>query len=344
MGLDRRQFTALTLAATLATPAAHAQTRTPLVIARGTGNSDWPEGTRGAYDLGITQGADFIEASLVATQDGELVVRRDNELSTSTDVAIRPEFAGRRTSKTINGATVEGWLSETFTLAELKTLTCGAHATTAKRKAAGPSILTFKEVIDIARAGSVRSARVIGVCARLVRPSYFASVGLPLEPRLADVIRANGYDSPAAAMFVQSFEPGALKAIGVLCRTRRVQLVDSQGGPPDMISPDGLKTIRTYAEGIGPNAAIVLDLTARAAAPGALVDFAHGAGLAVQAWTAVGAEALPPPPFRRGDARGYLEAVFAAGVDGFSIDGVALAVRARADALSQLRRQTQKPS
>lgn len=44
-------------------------------------------------------------------------------MSGTTDVAQHPEFADRYTTKTIDGATISGWFTEDFTLAELKTLT-----------------------------------------------------------------------------------------------------------------------------------------------------------------------------------------------------------------------------
>ena len=37
-------------------------------------------------------------------------------------MAQHPEFAARRTTKTIDGRQVTGWFTEDFTLAELKTL------------------------------------------------------------------------------------------------------------------------------------------------------------------------------------------------------------------------------
>ena len=81
-----------------------------------------PEHTLEAYRLAIRKGADFIEPDLVATKDGVLVARHENEISGTTDVAAHPEFADRRTTKTIDGRSVTGWFTEDFTLAELKTL------------------------------------------------------------------------------------------------------------------------------------------------------------------------------------------------------------------------------
>src|SRR5687767_9892226 len=81
-----------------------------------------PEHTLPSYALGARMGADYIEPDLVATRDGALVARHENEISGTTDVADHPEFADRRTTKTIEGNTLTGWFTEDFTLAEIKTL------------------------------------------------------------------------------------------------------------------------------------------------------------------------------------------------------------------------------
>src|SRR3712207_6057615 len=81
-----------------------------------------PEHTLESYRVAIQLGADYIEPDLVSTRDGVLVARHENEISGTTDVAARPEFAARRTTRTIDGVAVTGWFTEDFTLAELKRL------------------------------------------------------------------------------------------------------------------------------------------------------------------------------------------------------------------------------
>ncbi|WP_286134084.1 glycerophosphodiester phosphodiesterase family protein, partial [Erythrobacter donghaensis] len=94
----------------------------PIVIAHRGASGERPEHTLGSYALAIDQGADFIEPDLVSTKDGVLVARHENEISETTDVAAHPEFADRKTTKTIDGQSLTGWFTEDFTLAELKTL------------------------------------------------------------------------------------------------------------------------------------------------------------------------------------------------------------------------------
>ena len=337
----RRDFAAFSLAAPLAWAVgrgARAAARQALVIAAGAGTADLAEGTAGAFELAIHDGADVIAADFVPSRDGALVALRDHELSALTDVARRAEFASRKQTRTVEGEDRTGWFAEDFTLAELKTLVPGAPGLGRRGgKTAGHAILTFEEVVAIARAGSVSTARVIGVEAGLSHSAYFAGLDLAVEPLLASAIRVAGYDSPAAAMFVSSPDPASLKTIGELTRARRVlpiamkDLEASGAG-----SPDGLKAIRAYAEVLAPEAALLVDLSKpKVIEPTGLIADAHAAGLAVHAW-ALGAM-FPPPPFKAADSQRLLAALFAAGADAVAGDHAANIVRAR-DEASRLRK------
>jgi glycerophosphoryl diester phosphodiesterase len=332
----RREFAALTLGFPLAWGAAApawALARQPLAIASGGAVGDSPAGTTGAYDQAIRDGADVLAADFVPSKDGQLVARADHELSSSTDVAARPEFADRRQSRFVEGRERSGWFTEDFTLAELKTLVCGAPG---GRKRAGPAgaahaILTFEELVAIARAGSVRTARVVGLQAGFAHSAYFAGLELAVEPRLADAIRVAGYNSPAAAMMVASRDPDALKTIGELTRVRRVQQLSFDDAAA--IDAAALTAIRARAWGIAVEAGVLLDLSSTKATPArALVADAHAAGLAVQAWTSGPDVVFPPPPFKSGDGRRLLAALFAAGCDAVAGELAAPIVRARDEA------------
>jgi len=94
----------------------------PIVIGHRGASGYRPEHTLAAYQLAIEQGADYIEPDVVSTRDGVLVARHENEISGTTDVAAHPEFAARKTTKLIDGASITGGFTEDFTYAELSTL------------------------------------------------------------------------------------------------------------------------------------------------------------------------------------------------------------------------------
>ncbi|MBL8770949.1 MAG: glycerophosphodiester phosphodiesterase [Phenylobacterium sp.] len=343
--ITRRTLAATGLAAATTPAFAQAKGKRPLVIAHRGASGERPEHTLMAYTLAVDEGADFIEPDLVCTRDGHLVVRHENEISGTTDVAGRPEFAGRKTTKTIDGEAVTGWFTEDFTLAELKTLRCRERLPQLRPGSAKfdglYTIPTFQEVVDLAKAEGRRVGRVIGTYPEMKHPAYFASLGLPLEARLVAALRRNGLNSPAAPVFVQCFEVEPLKAFRASGgRARRVMLVAQGAAPVDVKSAAGVRAIAAFAEGLGPEWPLVVPIVdGRLGAPTALVADAHAAGLQVHPWTVRAENAFLPPALRQGrdpaghgDAEALFKALYAAGVDGVFSDFPLLAALARGEA------------
>lgn len=338
----------LLMSACASVPAA--QTPAPIVIAHRGASADRPEHTLAAYRLAITQGADFIEPDLVLTKDGVLVARHENEIGETTDVASRPEFAARRTTKQIDGRPVTGWFTEDFTLAELRTLR--ARERLPQLRPANTAfdgqepIPTFAEVIALAQAESARLGRPIGVYPETKHPTYFDGLGLPFDRPLIAALEAAGWNRADAPVFIQSFEVGNLQRLSGQTRVRLVQLLAAEGAPFDqprtpyaaMTTPEGLKAIARYAAGIGPQKDLLIPRAAegRLGAPTDLAVRARAAGLLVHPWTFRPENFFLPlerrtgaSPIARGDGAGEIAAFLALGVDGVFADHPADAVAAR---------------
>jgi glycerophosphoryl diester phosphodiesterase len=309
----------------------------PLVIAHRGASGERPEHTRSAYDLAIAQGCDFIEPDLVISRDGVLIVRHENEISETTDVADHPAFADRRMIKTIDGRRVEGWFTEDLTLTELKTLRCRERLPQLRpgntRYDGVDEILTLEEAIAIARDGSV------GLYLELKHPTYFAGLGLPMEATLAAMLRRHGLDGPQAPVIVECFESTAVKAMGTLTGVRLGQLIAAEGAPFDavsrrealtyaeMITPRGLAAIAAYAHAIGPEKTLIWPWDGPETS---LIGDAHAAGLLVHPWTFRAENPFLPPAFRRepsdaGDLAGELRRAVTSGADGVFCDYPAVA-------------------
>jgi glycerophosphoryl diester phosphodiesterase len=272
-----------------------------LVIAHRGASGYRPEHTPAAYRLAAAQGADYLEPDLVATLDGVLVCRHENEISGTTDVADHPVFADRKLTKIIDGTAVTGWFVEDFTYAELRTLRARERMPALRASNTSydglEAIPTFDDVVALARQESLRLGRPIGVLPEIKHPAYFRRVGLPLEELLTERILKLGLRSDE--IMVQSFEPTSLRRLSVMTRVPLVQLVDSQGAPndflrtgdgrtfADLIQPAGLREVSTYAHALAPHKDLVIPRTPTGALgePTRLVDQAHRAGLAVQVWT-----------------------------------------------------------
>lgn len=320
----------------------------PIVIAHRGASGERPEHTMAAYRLAVAQGADYIEPDLVMTSDGVLVCRHENEISGTTDVALRPEFAARRREKTVDGVTAAGWWVEDFTLAELKTLRCVERLPRLRpantQYNGQEAIPTFAEALALAMGAGV------GIYPELKHPSFLREQGLDPLGAFVAAVQAAGGQRAADRMFVQCFELGPLLSLAQMSSLRWncVQLIAASGGPWDcpgaayaeMIADPGLQAMRmergVTAIGVEKSLIIPRDSAGRSLPPTDLVARAHRAGLAVHAWTFRAEKIFLPQELRRGegdaahgDLAAELRAFYSAGVDGVFSDFPAAAVAAR---------------
>ncbi|WP_222854284.1 glycerophosphodiester phosphodiesterase family protein [Fodinicola acaciae] len=324
----------------------------PLVIGHRGSCGYRPENTLVSFALAVELGADFVEMDVVPTADGTLVVRHDGELSRTTDVQSRPEFANRRRTATVDGRELTGWFTEDFTVAEIRTLRAVERHAGVRRHSArydGQPVPTFAETLAWLARLADDAGRPIGVYVEPKHPTYYRSIGLaPERPLIAD-LRAAGRAHRESPTFVQSFEVDSLHRVAELADVRRVQLMDAWGAPADrpstpyaqMVTPAGLREIAAYAVGIGPDRGMVLNADG---SPTPLVEDAHAAGLFVHPYTFRDENAFLAAANRRGDdpsARGdgvaECEAYLRAGVDGVFTDFVDSAIAARSAWLREKR-------
>ncbi|MEU9114589.1 glycerophosphodiester phosphodiesterase [Streptomyces sp. NPDC048483] len=329
----------------------------PLIVGHRGASGYRPEHTFGSYQLALDMGADVIEQDLVPTKDGHLVCRHENDITATTDVSAHPEFAGRKTTKTVDGTKLTGWFTEDFTLAELKTLR-------AKERIPGTrqhntlydgqwEVPTFEEVLRWAERQGRKRGRPVWLHIETKHPTYFRKLGLGLEERLAKALRAHGRHRRNSPNFLQSFEPGSIQRLGKLVGCPKVVLLDApdtrpwdfvEAGDPrtvaDLIKPSGLKWIAEFAQGIGPalDQIIPRDESGKSGAPTSLVKDAHAAGLVLHPYTGRNENTFLPTDYRRGtdpnaygDALGYFRACLATGLDGMFSDNPDTALLAAAE-------------
>ncbi len=221
----------------------------PVVIAHRGASGYRPEHTLAAYRLAIRMGADYVEPDLVPTKDGVLVARHENEISGTTDVAGRPEFADRRTTKVIDGRQVTGWFTEDFTLAELKNLRAVERLPEVRpdntRYDGMFEVPTFDEVLELVREESRNEGRRIGVYPETKHPTYFDSLGLSLEEPLVEALRRHRMDRARSKVVIQSFETANLRELSAMVAVPLVQLINRDGRPFDFVASGDP---RTYAD------------------------------------------------------------------------------------------------
>ncbi|MEU5214176.1 glycerophosphodiester phosphodiesterase [Streptomyces sp. NPDC020742] len=329
----------------------------PLIIGHRGASGYRPEHTFGSYQLALDMGADVIEQDLVPTKDGHLVCRHENDITATTDVSAHPEFADRKTTKTVDGTQLTGWFTEDFTLAELKTLR-------AKERIPGTrqhntlydgrwQVPTFEEVLQWAEREGRKRGRRVWLHIETKHPSYFRKLGLGLEERVAKALRAHGRHRRNSPNFLQSFEPSSIQRLGRLVDCPKVVLLSTltsrpwdfvEAGDPrtvaDLVTPRGLAWIAGFAEGIGPDLTVIIprDQDGKLGTPTSVVRDAHAAGLVLHPYTVRNENTFLPTDHRRGtdpNAYGDSLAVFRAylgtGIDGLFSDNPDTALLAAAE-------------
>ncbi len=322
----------------------------PMVIAHRGASALRPEHTLAAYQKAIDDGAEIIEPDLVISKDGVLVARHENALAilnpdgsiqqATTNVADLPQFASRRTTKTVDGTAITGWFSEDFTLTELKMLRARERL-----PAIRPGnvvfndqfeVPTLEEIIALAKEQSEATGRVIGIFPETKFPTYFRSIGLPLEEPLLAALERSGWNHHNAPVIISSFEVSNLMRIHALSSVRLALAVSSA----NQVAPTGLREIATYAYAVLPHKELIIPFVrdASGVATGfgtttSLVKDAHAVGLAVYPWTMSPENCCLPVnlkvapinvPSVRGNSVAEIQAYLNAGIDGFFTDDSAV--------------------
>ncbi|MBD2081042.1 esterase-like activity of phytase family protein [Leptolyngbya sp. FACHB-17] len=346
----------------------------PIVIGHRGASGERPEHTLESYKVAIAGGADFIEPDLVVTKDGVLIARHEpmlavlnadgslNTTDTSTDIYQRPEFVDRKTTKILDGKPVTGWFAEDFTLEEIKSLNAIERLPdlrSTRFNDDGLKVPTLQEVIDLVKQTEKETGRKIGIYPETKHPTFFANQGYNTSQLLIDTLVANGFTDPSR-VYLQSFEVSNLKDLNSSIMPNAgvdlplVQLIGGSGSPfdfvangndrtyADLVKPEGLAEIATYATGIGPDKRLIIpantvdrnndsrpddlngdrqisDADRVLGTPTTLIQDAHSAGLLVHLYT------LRNDPFflasdYQNNPRAEFKQFIDLGVDGFFTD------------------------
>ena len=291
-----------------------ASVQTPIIIGHRGAPGHVPEHTLAGYRLAAEMGADYIEPDLVSTKDGVLIARHENEIGSTTDA--EKKFPDRKRTKDVDGMSITGWFSEDFTLAEIKTLRARERLDFRSHGWDGQyEVPTFDDVIELAQQLGHELGRPIGVYPETKHPTYFRTIGLPIEDRLLASLSRHGWNASDAPVFIQSFETN-LREIRPKTKVTLIQLIEGK------IPTDAeLRTIKSYADGIGPNTRLVIPAIKDGTLlpPTDLVARAHALGLLVHVWT-LRSEPVFLSPSYHGDPEAEFRQFRDIGVDGIFTD------------------------
>ena len=299
-----------------------------IVIGHRGASGERPEHTLESYRLAIEEGADFVEPDLVMTKDGVLIARHEPEIGGTTNVADLPQFASRRRSQLIDGEQMDGWFTEDFTLAEIKSLRARERLPQIRPANVAYDdkfeVPTFEEILQLVAKENRDRRGTVGVYPETKHPEHFRQLGLPQEGLLLQMLARHGYVEPGSPVFIQSFDPANLRMMRGMTRLPLVQLLENDLGD--------LNAIAGYADAIGISKPLATAEGVRAA---------RAARLTVHVWTFRAENKFLPAELRVGasmSAHGKLQEeidrYLARGIDGFFTDHPAIGVHTR-DAWAQ---------
>lgn len=307
-----------------------------------------PEHTEASYRLAFEQGVDAVEPDIVVSKDGVLVVRHENAISATTDVADRPEFADRKTTKVVDGVELTGWFTEDFTWAELSTLRCKERLPELRpentRFDGDQPILRLIDLIALVDEENAKRVTPIGLVIELKHVAFLAEAGHDLIALLlADLARC-GWDTRPEQLTIECFEISPLDRMresGLAARF--VFLMEHAGAPADDVavngaqatpyswyrSDEGLDSLIGRVHGISLSKRDLLQTTAQSGVVGItdVVARAHERGLDVYTWTMRPENGFLNPAFRSnkqradiGDWQAEWRLILSTGLDGVFLD------------------------
>jgi glycerophosphoryl diester phosphodiesterase len=306
-----------------------------------------------------------------------LIARHEPNMINTTNVKDLPQFAARKRKAVVDGFEEEGFFASDFTYAEIQQIRAVQAFGERDQGFNGRfRIPTFDEVIELAKRKSAEEGRVIGVYPETKHPTYHQNLKLALEDRVLHVLQRHGWNHRGAPVFIQSFEQANLKYLRGKTSVRLVQLVDANdvnangtldftppydrpydwtvagraGSFADLLTPQGLAEVRTYADGVGPwkpylisSACVTIvngacadvngdgnvnDADRKLLPPTAVVANAHAQGLLVHPYTFRNEQRRLARDFAGNPVNEYLT-FYELGVDGLFTDFADSAVVAR---------------
>ena len=207
----------------------------PMVIGHRGASGYRPENTLESFALAFLQGADAIECDLVPTSDGQLIIRHENALASTTDVADHPEFADRFREGYADGQIVSDWFSEDFTLAEIKTLRARERLADLRPGSAKFDGEFLIPTLDELLASEFTNGKTLVL--EVKHGAHFAAFGIPVAAILARKLGESNWRSRGIELIFETFDFKVLQQMKRVCGDigKYVFLVDAEHLPNEVL-------------------------------------------------------------------------------------------------------------
>ena len=261
----------------------------PLVFGHRGASGYRPENTIEAFELAISQGADGVECDLVPTKDGELIIRHENWLNGTTNVASLAKFQGTQSTGYSDGLTETGWFSEDYNLHELSDLRAIERVPEIRPGSAKFDGQFLIPTIDDLLACSFMDGKTLVI--EVKHGMYFMKNGINMATILASKLDNSDWKERGISIVIETFDEKMLEHLKDACGPDKKYVflteIDRLPRGSTRISRDYMESLAARVDGISVDLALALDLdaTGNHTIDNGLIDEAKAAGLMIYGWT-----------------------------------------------------------
>ena len=261
----------------------------PLVFGHRGASGYRPENTIEAFELAISQGSDGVECDLVPTKDGELIIRHENWLNGTTNVASLSQFEGKQSTGYSDGLTETGWFSEDYNFAELSELRAIERVPDTRPGSAKFDGQFLIPTIDNFLSYSFMDGKTLVI--EIKHGMHFMKNGINMADILARKLDDSDWKERKIDVVIETFDEQMLEHLKAACGPDKKYVflteLDRLPKGATRMSMEYLESLASRFDGISVDLALALDLDAAGnhTIDNGLIDEAKAAGLSIYGWT-----------------------------------------------------------
>ena len=261
----------------------------PLVFGHRGASGYRPENTIEAFELAISQGSDGVECDLVPTKDGELIIRHENWLNGTTNVASLSQFEGKQSTGYSDGLTETGWFSEDYNRSELSDLRAIERVPDTRPGSAKFDNRFLIPTIDDLLSCSFMDGKTLVI--EIKHGMHFMKNGINMADILARKLDDSDWKERKIDVVIETFDEQMLEHLKAACGPDKKYVflteLDRLPKGATRMSREYLESLASRFDGISVDLALALDLDAAGnhTIDNGLIDEAKAAGLSIYGWT-----------------------------------------------------------
>ena len=261
----------------------------PLVFGHRGASGYRPENTIEAFELAIQQGSDGVECDLVPTKDGELIIRHENWLNGTTNVASLAKFQGSQSTGYSDGLTETGWFSEDYNFAELSELRAIERMPNTRPGSAKFDGQFLIPRIDDLLAADFMTGKTLVI--EIKHGMHFLKNGINMATILASKLDTSDWKERGMTIVIETFDEKMLENLKEACGPDKKYVflteLDRLPRGSTRMSREYLESLASRFDGISVDLALALDIdsTGNHTIDNGLIDEAKAAGLLIYGWT-----------------------------------------------------------